>query len=206
MLDQFVEIAQGEQLKAHFALADLYFEVEWDEPELEGAAVWLIGQVLSDLVNVFDRVNFFGDVDRAGEFDDQGFAVMSEAGVKTVISSNLRIVQRDDLGAELVIFGIFWALVDSDLKVKVGCVDAAETIFAGVVEFAALVAEQAADVGIELVNQLFDILMADFAYKGLRRGVVAVGQVMAFLIAFEATHASLNHADDTALEGGGVAI
>ena len=73
-------------------------------------------------------------------------------------------------------------------------------------EFAALVAEQAADVGIELVNQLFDILMADFAYKGLRRGVVAVGQVMAFLIAFEATHASLNHADDSALEGGGVEV
>mgnify|MGYP007020038426 CR=1 FL=1 len=65
MLDQFVEIAQSELLKAHFALADLYFEVEWNESELEGAAVWLIGQVLSDLVNVFDRVNFFGDVANA---------------------------------------------------------------------------------------------------------------------------------------------
>ena len=96
MFDQFVEIAQGEQLKSHFALADFYFEVEWNESELEGAAVWLIGEILRDLVNIFDRIDFFVDIDRAGKFDDQRLAVVREAGVKTLVSDDLGIVQRDD--------------------------------------------------------------------------------------------------------------
>ena len=206
MLDQFVEVAQSEQLKAHFALGDFDFKIQRYQPELECTAVRLVGEILRDLVNVFDRVDFFVDIDRAGKFDDQGLAVVREAGVKTLVSGDLGIVQRDDLGGELVIFRIFRALVDPHLQVEVGRLDAAEAIFAGVVEFAPLVAKQAAYVGIELIDQFFDILMADFAYKCLCRRVVAVGQVMALLIAFEAAHASLNHADDAALEGGGVTI
>ena len=115
MLDQFVEIAQGEQLKAHFALGDLYFEVKWNEPEVEGAAVWLVGEILRDLVDVFDGVDFFVDIDRAGKFDDQGLAVVREAGVKTLVSDDLGIVQRDDCGGELIILRIFRALIDPHL-------------------------------------------------------------------------------------------
>ena len=102
-------------MKAHFALGDLYFEVKWNDSEVEGAAVWLIGQILRDLVDVFDGVDFFVDIDRAGKFDDQGLAVMRETGVKTLVSDDLGIVQRDDLGGELIIFRIFGALVDADL-------------------------------------------------------------------------------------------
>jgi hypothetical protein len=35
VLDQFVEIAQGEQLKGHFALGDFYLKIKRNEPEFE---------------------------------------------------------------------------------------------------------------------------------------------------------------------------
>jgi len=131
---------------------------------------------------------------------------MRKAGVKAVVSYDLGIVQRDDLGAELVILWIFGALVDMYVKIKVGRFDAAEAIFAGVVKVAPLIAEQAAYVGIELIDQLFDILMADFTHEALSCWVMTVGQMMALLVAFEAAHTPLNHADDAALEDRGVEI
>jgi len=127
---------------------------------------------------------------------------MGKAGVETIVAGDLRSVQRDDFGGELVIFWIIRALFDTDLQVKVRRFDTTEAIFAGVLKFAALVGKQAADVGVEPIRGFFDICVADFAHECLCRRVVAVRQVVALLVALEAAHAAFDHADDAALKCG----
>ena len=103
---------------------------------------------------------------------------MVEAGDEALISRDFWGVQRDDLGSEVVIFCVNRTLIDAHVQIEIRRFDASEPILTGVLKFATLIAEQAADVCVELIHDLFDVLLPDLAHECLCRSVIAVWHVM----------------------------
>ena len=106
---------------------------------------------------------------------------MREAGDEALVRCDIRCVQSDDFGRAHVVFGVQRALIHAHLQVKVGGLDAAEAIFAGILKLAALVAKQAAEVDLLSGGRLrlgvgtgwnhveYDGLNEEFKNRGVRQ-------------------------------------
>jgi len=199
MVEEFGQIAEGEELESDFALGYMYVEVKRGQFELEGAAIGFVVEGVGDFGNGLNSIDFGVEVDGAGEVDYEGFAMMGETGVEAGVGCNFRGVERDDLGGEMVVLGVFLALIDSDLEIEVRRFNASEAIFARVGKFPALVAKKAANVGVEAVGYCFDVVVSSPSNEGLCGGVVTIGHMMALEKAREFTHSSRDRADNPAL-------
>lgn len=130
--------------------------------------------------------------------------MVGKASVQAAIRGDAFGVERDDFGGQAVVFRVLHALIDSNLEIEVGRLDPRRAIFAGVIKLPPLVAEEAADVGKELISGGFYIGMPRFTHKALSRVTMRVRHVVVLLVAAEPPDAPNGKADDAALILGGV--
>jgi len=203
VVEQFAEVAEGEQAEAYARLVDLDPQVQCGEFELKGAAVGFVSQRVGQLRKVLDPIDLVFDLNGARKFDDELVAVVGQALMKARITGHGFVVQSEHFRGEDVILGILRALVDAYLQVKVRRLDPSGAVFTAVVKFPTFVAEQTADVIVELVCAILHFRLTGFADKILGRIALAVGHVMVLLKAFESAHATGHSAENTAVGTGG---
>ena len=126
-------------------------------------------------------------------------AVVGEAGMEALVCCDRVRMQGHDLGGQNEMLRILQALVDADLEVEVRRLDPGKAVFASVVKLPPFVAEEAADIAVELVGGRLYVQMSRLAHEILSRVAVTVRHMMVLLVAAELAHAPHTGSDDPAL-------